>query len=45
VEVTDSNGIDARLEPTSTGDLLIVLSRSDRPPGQQSGKVHQVIGL
>jgi len=30
VEVTDSNGIDARLEPTSTGDLLIVLSGSDR---------------
>ena len=31
VEVTDSNGIDARLEPTSTMDLLIVLSGSDRP--------------
>jgi hypothetical protein len=37
VEVTDSNGIDARLEPTSTGDLLIVLSGSDRPPDLPDG--------
>jgi hypothetical protein len=31
VQVTDSNDIDARLDATPSGDLLIVLSGADRP--------------
>lgn len=37
VQVTDSNGIDARLDETPSGDLLIVLSGADRPLSVPNG--------